>query len=208
MKAAVVEQKKYAPATLQALTIHSSSFMRPLSGLTARSFSRISYRIPISRPGSFVRFSHHATTSKLNSPTVDDVNYFASFLPQTSIISSLGNFKADKGDLDQYNDDWMGKYRGSSQIILRPKSTSEVSRILKHCWERRIGVVPQGGNTGLVGAVIFGAPSCLVADRHAGGGVPVHDEVVLSLAGMNNVRSFDPVSGRHTYRIYTYSNPL
>ncbi|KAG8807733.1 hypothetical protein FRC18_005398 [Serendipita sp. 400] len=72
----------------------------------------------------------------------------------------------------------MGKYRGKSRIVLRPKTTEDVSKIMKHCWERRIGVVPQGGNTGLVG-----------------GGVPVNDEVVLNLSSMNSVRSFDPVSG-------------
>ena len=49
---------------------------------------------------------------------------------------------------------------------------------MKHCNERGIGIVPQGGNTGLVG-----------------GGVPIHDELILSLGNMNKVRSFDPVSG-------------
>jgi FAD/FMN-containing dehydrogenase len=42
----------------------------------------------------------------------------------------------------------------------------------------RLAVVPQGGNTGLVG-----------------GSVPVFDEVVLSLQGMNKIRGFDNVSG-------------
>jgi FAD/FMN-containing dehydrogenase len=43
----------------------------------------------------------------------------------------------------------------------------------------RLAVVPQGGNTGLVG-----------------GSVPVFDEIVLSLANMNQIRSFDSVSGK------------
>lgn len=43
----------------------------------------------------------------------------------------------------------------------------------------RLAVVPQGGNTGLVG-----------------GGVPVFDEIILSTANMNSVRSFDEVSGK------------
>lgn len=54
----------------------------------------------------------------------------------------------------------MGKYKGSSSVALKPKSTQQVSDILKHCHERRLAVVPQGGNTGLVG-----------------GSVPVFDEV-------------------------------
>lgn len=44
----------------------------------------------------------------------------------------------------------------------------------------RLAVVPQGGNTGLVG-----------------GSVPVFDEVVLSLQGMNKIRGFDNVSGKN-----------
>lgn len=43
----------------------------------------------------------------------------------------------------------------------------------------RLAVVPQGGNTGLVG-----------------GSVPVFDEIVLSLQGMNRIRGFDSVSGK------------
>lgn len=72
----------------------------------------------------------------------------------------------------------MNKYHGQSTTVLRPKTTQEVSEIVKWCNERRIGIVPQGGNTGLVG-----------------GGVPVKDEVILNLGNMNKVRSFDPVSG-------------
>ena len=59
---------------------------------------------------------------------------------------------------------------GHSKLVLRPKNSAEVSAILKHCNERVLAVVPQGGNTGLVG-----------------GSVPVFDEVVLSLSRMNKV---------------------
>lgn len=98
----------------------------------------------------------HSTAPQLTSPTVDDIAHFARFLPQNAIITTLkdGELKKDEGidELEQYNADWMGKYRGQSRVVLRPKSAQEVSKIMKHCWERRIGVVPQGGNTGLVGA--------------------------------------------------------
>jgi len=73
----------------------------------------------------------------------------------------------------------MGRFKGRSTTVLKPKTTQEVSEILKWCHEKRIGVVPQGGNTGLVG-----------------GSVPVNDEVILSLSNLNKVRSFDPVSGQ------------
>lgn len=62
--------------------------------------------------------------------------------------------------------------------MLRPASTKEVSQIMKHCYARNLAVVPQGGNTGLVG-----------------GSIPVYDEIVISLGRMNAVESLDPVQG-------------
>ena len=56
--------------------------------------------------------------------------------------------------------DWMRKYEGRSSLVLKPRTTEQVSAVLAHCNERSLAVVPQGGNTGLVG-----------------GSVPVHDEV-------------------------------
>lgn len=50
--------------------------------------------------------------------------------------------------------------------------------MLRHCHERRLAVVPQGGNTGLVG-----------------GSVPIADEVVLSMERLRSVISFDATSG-------------
>lgn len=81
-------------------------------------------------------------------------------------------------DLDFYNEDWMRKYKGQSQLVLKPKTTEQISQILKYCNEQRLAVVPQGGNTGLVG-----------------GSNPIFDEIVISVANMNKVRSFDDVSG-------------
>lgn len=72
----------------------------------------------------------------------------------------------------------MRRFKGRSTVVLRPRTAKEVSAVLKYCNEKRIAVVPQGGNTGLVG-----------------GSVPVHDEIVLSLQSMNQIRTFDPVSG-------------
>ena len=69
-------------------------------------------------------------------------------------------------------------FTGNSQVVLRPRSTEEVSAILKHCNDRRIAVVPQGGNTGLVG-----------------GSVPVFDEVVISTQLMNKIHDVDQLAG-------------
>jgi hypothetical protein len=73
--------------------------------------------------------------------------------------------------------DWMGKYVGHSTLALKPSTTDQVSQVLAYCSLRRLAVVPQGGNTGLVG-----------------GSVPVFDEIVLSLSSMNKIHSFDEVS--------------
>ncbi len=45
----------------------------------------------------------------------------------------------------------MGKFVGSAQVALKPKTTQQVSEIMRYCSQRRLPVVPQGGNTGLVG---------------------------------------------------------
>lgn len=81
-------------------------------------------------------------------------------------------------DLEPFNRDWMRKYKGQTQLVLKPQSTEEVSQVLKYCSENMLAVVPQGGNTGLVG-----------------GSVPVFDEIVLSTSRMDKIRSFDEVSG-------------
>jgi FAD/FMN-containing dehydrogenase len=50
--------------------------------------------------------------------------------------------KTDSDDLLQHNSDWTNKFVGQSQLLLQPKSTEEVSAILKHCNDRRLAVVP------------------------------------------------------------------
>jgi hypothetical protein len=124
------------------------------------------------------RWQHSSAQTSLNHITPDDIAHFAQFLPQNAILSTLPPISVPPSEIDQYNIDWMGKYRGASTTVLRPQTTEQVSRIMKWCHERRIGVVPQGGNTGLVG-----------------GSVPLKDELILSLNNMAKVRSFDPVSG-------------
>lgn len=70
------------------------------------------------------------------------------------------------------------KYIGDASIVARPQSTGEVSRILKYCNEKRIGVVPQAGNTGL-----------------CGGSIPIAKEVILSVECLNEIEYFDSISG-------------
>ncbi|CCC71326.1 hypothetical protein NCAS_0H00160 [Naumovozyma castellii] len=103
----------------------------------------------------------------------DDLKFFQTFLDNDELIhSSIAEETAS------FNQDWMKKYRGQSNLILLPKSTEKVSQILKYCNENKLAVVPQGGNTDLVGA-----------------SVPVFDEIILSLRNMNKIRDFNHVSG-------------
>jgi len=60
-------------------------------------------------------------------------------------------------DAKPYNVDWMNKYRGQGTVVLRPKTVQQVSEIMKYCNKENIAVVPQGGNTGLVGMSHFDA---------------------------------------------------
>ena len=117
--------------------------------------------------------------SRYNTITPADIEVFKKIVadPATGVIESYTNPDAQH-DIEPFNTDWMNKYRGQSKLLLRPRSTEEVSKILKHCSERNLAVVPQGGNTGLVG-----------------GGVPVFDEIIVNLSLMNTIRSFDAVSG-------------
>jgi len=84
----------------------------------------------------------------------------------------------EEEEMRRYNSDWMMKWVGRSRCVLKPASTAEVAEVMKYAHERNLAVVPQGGNTGLVG-----------------GSVPVHDEIVLSLLRMNQIEALDKWSG-------------
>ena len=68
-------------------------------------------------------------------------------------------------------------YRGLTRLVLRPGSTAEVAAIMRLATETRTPVVPQGGNTGLVG----------------GQSPRSEAEVVLSLARLDRIREVDPI---------------
>ncbi|KAI1818781.1 hypothetical protein GGS20DRAFT_526824 [Poronia punctata] len=110
--------------------------------------------------------------------TKDHVAYFRDLLGKESAIVDGVTADVSVEDMEPYNGDWMRKYRGHCKLVLKPGSTEEVSKILKYCNDNMLAVVPQGGNTGLVG-----------------GSVPVFDEIVISTSRMNQIRSFDEVSG-------------
>ncbi|KAL3908488.1 MAG: hypothetical protein SGILL_008460, partial [Bacillariaceae sp.] len=111
------------------------------------------------------RFPH------LQQPTAQDAKELLARLNHRpgSVLTSF-NINTATDCLDKYNVDWTSQYRGESSIVVRPQSTDEVVQIVDYCNTRRLGIVPQGGNTGLVG-----------------GSVPIAQEIVLSLEKMNQI---------------------
>ena len=63
-------------------------------------------------------------------------------------------YSLDKNTINNYCVDWRGKYKGSSEIIFFPKSVLSVIKIVKFCYKKNIPIVPQGGNTSLVGGSV------------------------------------------------------
>jgi FAD/FMN-containing dehydrogenase len=88
-----------------------------------------------------------------------------------------GNYLDSASDLTAYTQDWRGRYHGVAALVLRPKTVADVQAIVRAAATHRVALVPQGGNTGLVG-----------------GGVP--DEsgtmVVLSLQRLTQIRAILP----------------
>ena len=85
-------------------------------------------------------------------------------------------YSLDQDIINNHCIDWRGDFIGTSDIILFPKSTSAISKIIKACEKNHIPIIPQGGNTGLVG-----------------GSVPRKDkgEIILNLKNMNNIRKIN-----------------
>ena len=87
----------------------------------------------------------------------------------------------DAADIAPYVTEERDLFHGHSPLVLRPGSTAEVSAICKLATEHRIALVPQGGNTGLVG-----------------GQTPHNGEVVVSMRRMDKIREIDTASNTMT----------
>jgi FAD/FMN-containing dehydrogenase len=79
-------------------------------------------------------------------------------------------------DLSAWELDWRKRWRGKALAVVRPGGTDEVAAVVRACAAHGTALVPQGGNTGLVG-----------------GGVPDASgtQVLLSLTRMNRIRELD-----------------
>ena len=80
-----------------------------------------------------------------------------------------------------YETDWTRRFSGTALAVVRPGSVEEVAEVLRACSAAGVGIVPQGGNTGLVG-----------------GSVPRGGEVVLSLLRLDQIADRDAAAGEVT----------
>ena len=80
-------------------------------------------------------------------------------------------------DTSRHVVDWTGRYVGSTPAVIRPGSTNDVAAIISICRRHAVAVVPQGGNTGMVG-----------------GSVPLNGEIVLSLQRLNSISEVDELA--------------
>jgi FAD/FMN-containing dehydrogenase len=84
----------------------------------------------------------------------------------------------DPSDTAVYAQDWRHLYQGRTPAVIRPASTQELADVVRLCAETHTPIVPQGGNTSMVG-----------------GAVPAEDgsQLILSTSRLNRVRAIDPV---------------
>ena len=113
-------------------------------------------------------------------------------MPIERFAAIVGDMNAlvETADRAAHDEEQRGAYPGRSALVLRPGSVDEVSAILALASEARVAIVPQGGNTGLVGA------SVARGDKSPGG--PVNGDVVVSLSRLNRIRDVDPLGNTIT----------
>jgi FAD/FMN-containing dehydrogenase len=99
-----------------------------------------------------------------------------SFLAELASIVGAKAVLTRPDDLAPHLQEMRGLYRGEAPCVVKPGSTEEVAAVVKLCAQHGMAIVPQGGNTGLVG-----------------GGIPLATDkaIVLSLSRMNRVRGID-----------------
>jgi FAD/FMN-containing dehydrogenase len=104
-------------------------------------------------------------------------------LPATTLLDAIRAVVGDRGILTEtsdtapYSEDWRRLYRGRTSAVVRPGTTEELAAVVTLCAASGTPIVPQGGNTSMVG-----------------GAVPNENgsELILSTARLNRIRDLDP----------------
>lgn len=97
------------------------------------------------------------------------------FLAQLKEIIGDQFILTSPDDMQPYLREYRGRFNGTGLAVARPANTAEVSAIVKLCAKHKVPIVPQGGNTSLVG-----------------GSIPYHENtLIISLSRLNEIRSVD-----------------
>lgn len=99
-------------------------------------------------------------------------------LDRLSALLGPRGLLTDPADLEPHLADWRALYRGRTPCVIRPAGTAELAEAVRLCAAAGVPMVPQGGNTSMVGG----------ATPDEGG-----RQVVVSLARMNRIRDIDPL---------------
>ncbi|AMO72806.1 FAD-binding oxidoreductase [Sphingorhabdus sp. M41] len=98
----------------------------------------------------------------------------ANWLAQMQSVVGAKGFTSASDDMKPWLTDWRGRYTGAAAALISPATTQETSQILKIANQHAVAIVPQGGNSGMVGG----------ATPDTSG-----QAVILSLRRMNSIRS-------------------
>jgi len=98
-------------------------------------------------------------------------------LDELKSIVGTASWSTDDTELEPYLTEWRNLVRGRTLIMVSPSTTSQVADVVAACARARVGIVPQGGNTGLCGGAI--------PDKTG-------KQVLLSLSALNAIRAIDP----------------
>jgi FAD/FMN-containing dehydrogenase len=104
-------------------------------------------------------------------------------VPATNLLASIRVVVGDRGILTEtsdtapYSEDWRRLYQGRTAAVVRPGTVEELAAVVRLCASSGTPIVPQGGNTSMVG-----------------GAVPNEDgtELIVSTARLNRIRDLDP----------------
>ncbi len=106
--------------------------------------------------------------------------------PSGTLLGKLGSllgpkgFTRDAATLEPWLSDWRGRFHGAAAALLSPADSAEVAEIVRLCAAERVALVPQGGNSSMVGGA--------TPDESG-------EALLLSLRRMNRIRALDPAAG-------------
>ena len=99
-------------------------------------------------------------------------------LDRLKAVVGPAGFSTDPDELAPHLTEWRNRFVGKTPLLLKPARTDEVAAIVRLCAEEQVGIVAQGGNTGLVGGQIPRAEGC---------------DLLVSMNRMNKIRRVDAV---------------